>query len=98
MDSNEKSALIRLAHSLPKGSEERRDILSRLKMGGDDFKRADQEMTSAATKMGSLLGGRPDVATKIRDALKNGPYKKSAQALFDAYEKAQRDLDLHYMY
>ena len=96
MAASDRKALIRLASTLEKGSEERRAILSRLKMGLD-FKSIDQEMVGAATEMGSLLYGRPDVAAKIRDALAGiGPYKKSARALFDAYQKAQGELDFEY--
>ena len=95
LTASDRSALIRLASTLPVGSDERRAILSHLKKGMD-FKRIDRYMINAAKKMGSLLAGHPNVAIKIRDAL-GGPYKESAQALFRAYEAAQRDLDLQYM-
>jgi len=99
LTASDRKALIRLASTLEKGSEERRAILSHLKMGLD-FKSIDQRMVGAATEMGSLLYGRPDVATKIRDALggMGGPYKKSARALFDAYRKAQGELDFEYSF
>lgn len=95
LTASDRRSLIRLASTLPKGSEERRAILSHLKKGMD-FKRIDREMVNAAKEMGSLLAGRPNAAIKIRDAL-GDPFKESARALFRAYEAAQRDLDLQYM-
>ena len=95
LTASDRSALIKLASTLPAGSEERRAILSHLKKGMN-FKRIDRDMINAAKEMGSLMAGRPDVAIKIRDAL-GDPYKESARALFRAYEAAQRDLDLQYI-
>jgi len=92
LTASDRKALTRLASTLEKGSDERRAILSFLKKEGMDFKRIDRYMINAAEEMGSLLYGNPDVALKIRDAL-GGPYKKSARALFDAYEKAQAKFD-----
>jgi hypothetical protein len=63
-----------------------------------DFKRSDEKMTPAAAELGRWLAGRPDVADAVASALKHDDlFPKAADALMQAYEASQSNLDDYYI-
>ena len=89
-----RGALIRLASSLPKGSDERKVILAGIKKAyaPSDWKKAS---TKAVQMLAGALAARPDIGDKVRKGL------KAADAdLYRAFSKAYADTinDLNLMY